>query len=275
MKLRMLFVFLAMPVLLLASACGDGADGEVEDFLKMLPSDAEGMRFVNMAELQEDGALRSFRSLIVDRWDGIFAPGYGIRPAGATYIAFSRVGRDRAFALGGLGGGETLRGVLQEGYEEKEIHGVEVWRRGSGYWQAFAFLPNGTVLATEYEELMEDLLRRRDRGTPSLYDEVSDVMSPLSTEIAMVVTPYCSFSLDCILEGVSFEKEGLWDFRMKQVLAFESENNAEDAHARWEPSINRNPNCYNEKLGRDGSRLMYEVVCDKGVLSQFFNTDFS
>ncbi len=272
-KLKLLVVNLVAFGALLAAACGGGGSGQgdADAFLKMLPGDAKGMLYVNMTRLQEDGDLLNFRRMVEGQLDDDFSSDYGISPGDVTYIAFAEVGNYDVYVFGGAGNGEALRNVLQDrGYREKEIRGVEVWERASEDWEAFAFLPNGSVLLAEDEGLMEDLLRRRDRSTSSLYDEISDVMSPLSTETAMLVTPYCSFSSDCVFEGISFEKESSWDFKLKTIIAFESEDNAEEAHDHWDPVTTTNTHCYNEKLSRAGSSVTYEVICDMQDLDKVY-----
>lgn len=273
MKLKLLVVNLVAFGAILATACGGGGggSGESDAFLRMLPGDAGGMLYVNMARLQEDGDLLYFRRMVEGQLDDDFSSDFGISPGDVTYIAFA----PGIYVFGGAGDGEALRNVLQDrGYQKEEVRGVEVMARASENWEAFAFLPNGAVMLADDEELMEDLLRRRDRGTTSLYDEVSDVMSPLSTEIATVVTPYCSFSSDCIFEGVSFEKVSSWDFKLKTIIAFESEGNAEEAHDRWNPITTTNTYCYNEKLSRDGNSVTYEVICDMQDLDKVYLLTF-
>ncbi len=272
LKLKTIVVTLAMLGAFLGAACGGGGDaGEADSFLRMLPGDAEGMLYVNMARLQEDGDLLHFRRMVEGQLDDDFSSDFGISTGDVTYIAFAEVDDYDVYAFGGAGNGEALKNELQaQGYEEKDVRGIEVWAQTSEYWEAFAFLPNGSVLLAEDEGLMEDLLRRRDRGTSGLYDEVSDVKSPLSTEIAIVVTPYCSFSSDCIFEGVSFEKESSWDFKLKKVIAFESEDNAKEAHDRWSPVTTTNTHCYNEKVSRAGSSVTYEVICDMQDLDKVY-----
>ncbi len=278
MKLKLVVATLAVLGALLGAACGGGGgSSEADAFLKMLPGDARGMLYVNMAQLQEDGDLRYFRRMVEGQLDDGFSSDYGINPGDVTYIAFAEVDDYDIYVFGGPEDREALRGELRDqGYEEEEIRGIEVWVHASKYWEAFAFLPNGSVLVTEDEGLTEDLLRRRDRGSASLYDEVSDVISPLSTEIAVVASPYCSFSSDCVFEGVSFEKQGSWDFKMKRVFAFGSQANAEDAYNRWVPPLDTaNTYCYNEKLSRDGSSLTYEVICDMQDLDKVYLLAFS
>ena len=272
-RLKLIALTLAMLSALLGAACGGGGgSGEADAFLKMLPDDARGALYVNMAQVWEDGDLVHFRLMIEDQMDGDFSSDYGIRVRDVGYIAFAEVDDYDIYVFGGLDDREALRDKLQaQGYEEKGIRGVEVWTRASKSREAFAFLPDGSVLVTENEELAEDLLRRRDRGSASLYEEVSHVASSLSTDIAVVVKPYCPDSLDCDFEGISFQKESSWDFRLKRVFAFSSEANAEDAYNRWvAPLTTANTYCYNEKLSRDGSSLTYEVICDMQDLDKVY-----
>ena len=76
--------------------------------------------------------------------------------------------------------------------------------------------------------------------------------------------------MDCIFEGVSFEKESSWDFKLKKVIAFESQSSAEDAHNRGKPVTIANTYCYNEKLSRAGSNVTYEVICDMQDLDKVY-----
>lgn len=272
-RLELIVFTLAMLGALLGSACGGGGRaGEADAFLKVLPNDARGMLYVNMTRLQGDDDLRYFRQMIEGRLDDDFSSNYGISPGDVTYIAFAEVGSYDVYVFGGLDDREALRGELRDqGYEEEEIRGIEVWLHTLEYWEAFAFLPNGSVMFTESEELMGDMLRRHNRGTASMYEEVSHVASSLSTDIAVVVVPYCPDSLDCDFEGVSFQKESSWDFKLKRVFAFSSEANAGYAYDHWVPPLsNANTYCYNEKLSRDGSSLTYEVICDMQDLDKVY-----
>lgn len=117
-------------LLLLASACGGGGGGgSVDDFLQILPPDAERMSYVNTREVLGDDDLRFLRRAVENAWDDTdFTSGYGIRLRDLSYVAFAEIDSDGLFVLGGLDELDDLRDELDDqDYNDDEIGDIEVW----------------------------------------------------------------------------------------------------------------------------------------------------
>ena len=149
LKLHLSFVVLAVICLFLTAACRGGGAARVNDFLEMLPRDAEGIVYVNTARLYDDDDWRDQYRSLADGWDNDdFSSDYGIRLRDLSYIATAEVDSEDVVVLGGLEEAykDDLRDDLNnQDYDEDEIRGVEVWVDTSESWEAFAFLPNGSV----------------------------------------------------------------------------------------------------------------------------------
>ena len=267
MKLKVLVVYLAALGTVFAAACGGGVGGgdAVDDFLKMLPGDAEGMIYVNVPQLLDDDELDSFRWAVYDELDDAdFLSDYGVLFSDLAYIAFAEIDIDDIYFLGGLDAPESLMDELDEqGYDEGEIRGVEVWVDTSRYWEAFAFLPNGSVLVVEEEDLMDNLLRRRDRGSLSLYDETSGVLSRLSSQ--SILTAIGSCTSGCAFGGASVQKKGSRDAKVVFAEQYDSNDDAEDSYddllEDFADDVFDDDYCDRPKLRRDGSVVSIEAVC--------------
>ncbi len=124
---------------------------------------------------------------------------------------------------------------------------------------------------------MEDVLRRRDRGSSSLYDEVEGVVSSLSSGLVLVVGPDCGFT-GCTAEGFSLEKKGSREVKDLYVSDFESDTYAEQALDLLEDSEGTSRDCDDHQVKRNGRLVEYEYTCDIDVpgdiLSYYYYFDF-
>ena len=267
-RLKLLVVTLAMLGALFGAACEGGeGDGAVVDFLEILPSDVNEIFYVNMAYLKNDGDLGNMFLLLEDTISEILSSGYGIRldDLDLAFLAWSETDDERIFALGGLGNLGALRDELDNSaYGGGEVRGVEVWVDPATDGGAFAFLPNGNVLVTGSEDMMEDLLRRREERGSSIYDEVSNLFSSLSAESAVLhILPECISVLErigCAFMGNSIERDNLQN-KLSHVLAFESESDAEDYYGSILSTDSAYPRCEDTKYSRNGSLVTTEAVC--------------
>ena len=257
--------------LLLAAACGGGGGGDaVKDLLQILPRDADGMLYVDTRKVLDDDDLRGLRRAVESAWDDTeFSSDYGIYLRDLSYVAFAEIDSADLFVLGGLGDPDDLRDELDDqGYDEDEIRDVEVWVDTGEYWEALAFLPNGSVLVAEEESVMEDVLRRRDRGSSSLYDEVEGVVSSLSSGLLLGIGTDCSFT-DCTAVGFSFEKKDLRDVKALYAGEFESDRDAARAFEILEDSGSSSSVCDDLGVSRNGRQVKRELTCDLDVLDEF------
>ncbi len=280
MKPRVFVVIMTMLCALLITSCvgggGGGGGDAVNDLLKMLPRDAEGALYVNTARLDDDDNLSDLRQDVADEWDDTnFYSNCGVRLRDLRSIAFGEVNGDDVFILGELEDLDDLRDELDDqDYDEDEIRGVEVWLDTSEFWEAFAFLPNGSVLVAEEEDLMEDLLRRRDRGGSSMYDEVKGILPDLSADIYMVVgTDSDCYYSRCEVIGFSVEDASSRDFKTAFVLQFESADDADDAFESVEDDA-FDSDCDDPRGRRSGSRITIDITCDIDEIAYILSPDF-
>ncbi|MDE2801651.1 MAG: hypothetical protein OXK21_02060 [Chloroflexota bacterium] len=214
-------------LLLLLPACGGGGSGGIEDMLRLLPRDAEGALYADVAALYDDDDLRPIRRDAEDEWDNAgFEDTFDIELEDLMYVVFGETDGNDLFLLGGLEDLDDLRDELDDqDYDDDEIRDIEVWIDTSRSWEAVAFLDGGRVLIAEYEDTMEDVLRRLDRESSSLYDEVEDIVSDVPGGQIVVVTECGS---DCIAAS-SIAKEGSDEMKLVQIAQYEDEDAAEDA----------------------------------------------
>ena len=206
----------AAAALLLAalSACsgGSGDEGSVDDLLRLLPPQADSALYLDAATLYDDGDLRDLVREAESQWDDSYLEdALRIYLDDLSYVVIGAASGASAFLLGGLDSLDGLREELGDlDYGDQELHDVEVWVSTSELPEAFAFLPDDVVLAVEHEGAMEDILRRRDRDSASMFGEVEELASALPSGF-LVSIQQCSVG-DC-LYGYALTKAGSGEVR--------------------------------------------------------------
>lgn len=250
-------------------ACGGGGAGAAEDFLGMLPGRTDSAIYLDAAALRDDRSLYAFRDSIrrILEVDGLSSE-YGVRADDLEYVAFAKVDGDEIYLLGGLDDPDALRdGLHARDYGEGEVRGVEVWDDGRGDWEAFAFLPDGSVLASERGDLMREVLRLRGRGGPSIYDDHEELVSSLAANVAFGITGECGFTA-CIALGIS-ERGDSETFRTRFVVQFESERDAARVLGRAVAAFDSD-HCDVEDVRQEGTLVTADVVCAMPMVEPFF-----
>lgn len=223
-RLRTLLLLAGSALLALSvAACGGG--GGPEEFMRMLSDDITRVVYSDIAAIRDDGDLRQLRRAMESAWP---FEAYYIDLRDLDYVATSVEGSDPILFLGGLGDLDGLRDELDDlDYDDDEYRDVEIWVNGSSQWEAFAFLPGGNVLTADYEAL-KDLLRRRDRGGTSFYDDIGDLWSSLPSGVMRGIYDDCNYR-DCDFVGWSIAKENSWDLKYTWAFEFDSDRDAERA----------------------------------------------
>ncbi|MCY4624660.1 MAG: hypothetical protein OXC99_06655 [Chloroflexi bacterium] len=264
----------ALLLLALAACGGGGGSGAVEDMLRLLPRDAEGAVYADVAALYDDDDLRPIRRDAEGEWDDTgFEDDFDIELEDLTYLVYGETDGDDLFLLGGLEDLDDLRDELDDqDYDDDEIRGIEVWIDTSRSWEAVAFLDGGRVLIAEYEDTMEDVLRRMDRGSSSLYDEVEDIVSDTPGGQLVVVTECGS---DC-LAASSLEKAGSDEMKLVQTALYEDEDDAEDQEDDLKDDIEDDDlprDCDDADVDRSGPVVTFEMVCELDFFEFFTRFD--
>ncbi len=263
-------VIVLLPLLLLFGVGGGGGGGgSAENFIKMLSGDAEGVLYVDVAALEDDDDLSDLRRSVESDWD---FDSYDIDLLDLDYMAYAEEdGGGDVYLLGGVNDRDLRDELDDRGYDDDEIDGVEVRVDSSSTWEAFAFLPGGAVLIAYYEEDMEDMLRRRDRGGSSLDDAMGDVWRDLPSGYLRVGlgAGNCDNTWDgCEAVGVSLEKENSREGKLVMLVEFDSERDAERAEDAIEDEWD-NDDCDDLAVRQSGSRVRAEVVCDLNEFDSF------
>ena len=263
-------VIVLLPLLLLFGVGGGGGGGgSAENLIRMLSGDAEGVLYVDVAALEDDDDLSDLRRSVESDWD---FDSYDIDLRNLDYMAYAEEdGGGDVFLLGGVDDRDLRDELDDRGYDD-EIDGVEVWVDSSSTWEAFAFLPGGGVLIAYYEEDMEDMLRRRDRGGSSLDDEMGDVWRDLPSGYLRVGlgAGNCDDTWDgCEAAGVSLEKENSREGKLVMLVEFDSERDAERAEDDIEDDWFDRDDCDDLAVSQSGSRVRAEVVCDLDEFDSF------
>lgn len=258
-------------VLLLAVACGGGGGGgSAGDLLKLLPpDDTDSVTYVDIPGVIE--ALddhRRLRSDLEDEWDRQdFAEDLDIDVRDLDYVAYADTDDGYVVMLGGVDE-EDLRDALDdEDYDDDEIRDVEAWLNPSRRWEAFAFV-DGAVLAATDEDLMEDMLRRRDRGSSSFQDEAGDLWGAVPAGVAkQLEAQYCGPG--CLMVVWSVEDKGPEDLKLNVVGEYEDEDEAEDFYDEVEDDGLLD--CDDVDASRDGERVRIKGNCGIDVIRPLFD----
>ena len=261
-------------LLLLPSCGGGGGSGAIEDMMRLLPRDAEGVLYIDVAALYDDDDLRPMRRDAEDEWeDTDFEDNFDIELEDLSAVVFGEPDGYDLFLLVGLGDLDDLRDELDDlDYDEDEIRDVEVWIDTSRSWEAVAFLDGGRVLIAEYEDTMEDVLRRMERESSSLYDEVEDIASDIPNGVLVVVVECGS---DC-LSANALQKEGSDELKYVQIALYEDEDDAEDREEDGKDDIeddNIPSDCKDADVDRSGRKVTYEIVCEIDFFDYFVEFD--
>ena len=260
--------------LFLLPTCGGGGSGAVEDMLRLLPRDADGVLYADVTALYDDDDLRPIRRDAEGEWDDTgFEDTFDIELEDLTYVVFGETDGNDLFLLGGLEDLDDLRDELDDqDYDDDEIRDIEVWIDTSRSWEAVAFLDGGNVLIAEYEDTMEDVLRRLDRGSSSLYDEVEDILSDSPGGQIVVVT---SCGSDCFAVS-SLEKVGSDEVKLVQLALYEDEDDAEDQEDDLRDDIDDEDlpsDCDDADVDRSGEVVTFEMVCELDFFDFFLRFD--
>ncbi len=237
--------------------------------MRMLSDDAAGVLYLNVAAIEDDDDLSDLRRSVESDWD---FDAYDVDPRDLDFMAYSEEdGGGDVYLLGGADDRDLRDELDDRGYDDDEIDGVEVWVDSSSTWEAFAFLPGGAVLIAYYEEDMEDMLRRLDRGGASLDDELGDLWRDLPSGYLRVGlgAGNCNDTWDgCEAAGVSVEKENSREGKLVMLVEFDSERDAERAEDDIEDDFD-NDDCDDLAVRQSGSRVRAEVVCDLDEFASF------
>ena len=255
----------ALSLLLAAGACLGGGSGSAErgadNLTKMLSGDAKSVAYLDVAALEDDDNLSDLRRSVESDWD---FESYDIDLWDLDYMARAEEdGGGDVILLGGVGDRDLRDELDDRGYDDDEIDGVEVWVDSSSTWEAFAFLPGGAVLIAYYEDDMEDMLRRRDRGGSSLDDAMGDVWRDLPSGYLRAGSTNCDDLADgCVGLGLSMEKENSREGKLVMLIEFDSERDAERAEDDIWDNWDDRDDCDDPAVSQSGSRVRAEVVCD-------------
>ena len=258
--------------LLLFPAC-DGGSGAIVDMMHLLPREAAGVVYVDVAALYDDDDLRPLQVGAEGEWENAgFEDAFGIELEDLTEVVFSETDGYSVFLLVGLEDLVDLRDELDDlDYDEDEIEDVEVWIDTSRSWEALAFLDGDRVLIAENEETMEDVLRQITRESSSLYHEIEHIVPEVPSGVLVVVT---DCGRDC-LAASALQKKSSDEMTYVQISLYEDEDDAEDAEEDAKDDIDDLPSdCSDADVNSKGPKVTYELVCDLDFFDFFINFDF-
>ena len=270
-----LALVLALLAVLACGGGGSGGSGAVDDMLRLLPRDAGVALYLDVPTLYDDDDLRPIRRNAEDEWEDTgFEDDFDIELEDLAYVVYGETGGYDLFLFGGLEDLDDLRDELDDqDYEDDDIRDVEVWIDTSRRWEAFAFLDGGRVLVADDEDTMEDVLRRMDRDSSSLYDEVEDIVSDVPGGQIVVVT---SCGSDC-LGATSLEKVSADEMKFVLVALYEDEDDAEDEEDDLKDDIEDDDiprDCDDADVDRSGQVVTLEMVCEVDFFRYFVNFDY-
>ena len=260
--------------LLLFPAC-DGGSSAIEDMMHLLPREAAGVVYVDVAALYDDDDLRPLQVGAEGEWGNAgFEDAFGIELADLTEVVFSETNGYSVFLLVGLEDLVDLRDELDDlDYDEDEIEDVEVWIDTSRPWEALAFLDGDRVLIAENEETMEDVLRPITRESSSLYHQVEHIVPEVPSGVLVVVT---DCGRDC-LAASALQKKSSDEMTYVQISLYEDEDDAEDAEEDAKDDIEDDDlpsDCSDADVNSKGPKVTYELVCNLDFFDFFINFDF-
>ena len=266
---------ISLTLFLLLFPAHDGGSGAIVDMMHLLPREAAGVVYVDVAALYDDDDLRPLQRGAEGEWvNAGFEDAFGIELEGLTEVVFSETDGYSVFLLVGLEDLVDLRDELDDlDYNEDEIEGVEVWIDTSRSWEALAFLDGDRVLIAENEETMEDVLRQITRESSSLYHQIEHIVPEVPSGVLVVVT---DCGRDC-LAASALQKKSSDEMTYVQISLYEDEDDAEDAEEDAKDDIEDDDlpsNCSDAEVNRKGPKVTYELVCDLDFFDFFINFDF-
>ena len=235
--------------------------------MKLLPRDAERVIHVDVPEtLKALEDQRDARDDLEDEWEDLgLSDTYDIDIRDLDSIASGETDDgDWVFLLAGLDL-EDLRDALDdEDYDEDEIGDVEVWINTSYRWEAFAFL-DGSALIADDEDVMEDMLRRRERGSSSYHDEAGDFWSDVPAGAGKYITTDCDSY--CLFYGYSFARKGSDEFELVAIGEYDDDDRVDLIYESWEDD--EISGCDGPQMKQSGMQVRQEYDCDIDVLEDF------
>ena len=253
----------------MAACGGGGASGFTEDMLRLFPRDTQVVTYVGVSQLYDDDDLRTARREIEDQWERTSIDSdFDIELEDLTYVVFGFVDYAPVVLMDGLEDLDDLRDELDDGhYDEDEYRNVEVWLSDDYRWGAVAFLGGGRVLLAQSEATMEDVLRRLDRGSSSLYDEAEDIIAELPAGIIVLIV---SCDNDC-LSGNVIAKQDADALRIVSIARYEDEDDAENGEEDIEDDIDDGDydDCDDVDVDRSGRRVTVEMTCRWDYFEEF------
>ena len=257
----------AAAALLLAalSACsgGSGDGGSVDDLLHLLPPRADSALYLDAATLYDDDDLRDLVREAESQWDDSYLEdALRIYLDDLSYVVIGAASGASVFLLGGLDSLDALRDELGDlDYGDQETHDIEAWVKSGELPEAFAFLPDDVVLVVEHEDAMEDILRRRERDSASMFGEVEELASALPSGF-LVSIQRCSVG-DC-LYGYALTKAGSGEVEETFTYLFRSDDD-EAIDTLYEELQNLAEkwydDCSNAQADRSGRMVTFEATC--------------
>ena len=266
---------ISLTLFLLLFPAHDGGSGAIVDMMHLLPREAAGVVYVDVAALYDDDDLRPLQVGAKGEWENAgFEDAFGIELENLTEVVFSETDGYSVFLLVGLEDLVDLRDELDDlDYDEDEIEGVEVWIDTSRSWEALAFLDGDRVLIAENEETMEDVLRQITRESSSLYHQIEHIVPEVPIGVLVVVT---DCGRDC-LAASALQKKSSDEMTYVQISLYEDEDDAEDAEEDAKDDIEDDvlpSDCSDAEVNRKGPKVTYELVCDLDFFDFFINFDF-
>lgn len=249
--------------LLTACSGGSGDAGSVDELLHLLPPQAESALYLDTGALHDDGDLRDLLREAEVQWDDSYLEdALRIYLDDLSYVSIGVTAGANVFLLGGLDSLDALREELGDlGYDDHEIRGVEAWVNSSNLFEAFAFLPDDTILVVEHEDVMEDILRRRGGDSASMLSEVEELASALPSGF-LVSIQKCSIG-DC-LYGYALTKSGSGEVEETFTYLFRSDDDEaiESLHQELQNLAEKwYDDCSNAEAGRSGRMVTFDATC--------------
>ena len=189
MKIKIIGALIALGILsVLIAGCGQGAGGAIKGMMKVLPDDIEYFTYFDVKSMRTDRDLRDLYDELKYEMDADSMDdetGLYFSDADAIVGAISEDYDEWVIITGDFDFDDFRDAMEDNGYDEDEYRGVEVWSDG---YDAYALI-NNMVVFCDNEDRIRDAIRLSIGSGSSMYDneDYADVLSKIPAGIYVML----------------------------------------------------------------------------------------
>jgi len=233
-----------------------GGGGSARDIAKMTPEGASSFTHFNLQTIRDDKDLDDIYEAIESEFDEL-EDELGVDIDDINYIAEA----DGTTIIGGKFDLKDVRDELDDrDFDKDEYKGVEFWT--GEYDEAVAI--SGDKLIIGSDKRVKSCIKVMKGDRTSMYDDdedIRDVINKLPGGIMTRVDAYPSYE-GAFAMGFVLMKEDEDTLKMKGVVKFDDEDDAEDAKSALKRSMKREEDLFDVDVKQKGEFLEFSAKVD-------------